>query len=121
MTGIADILDASPATFQLKEKKNDISKPTKNYLSKKIYEATALLKQYAEAVAPNKTDKFISQVLNSSNQNSDEKEQVSSEFREHSCAFRQSDSFGKTVILSLLILKNIQLISQQVFSTVQNI
>ena len=44
-----------------------------------------------EAVAPNQTDKFISQALNSSNQNSDEEEKVSSELREHLCAFKQRD------------------------------
>ena len=55
-----------------------------------------------EAVAPDQTDEFISQVLNPSNQNSDEEEQVSSELREHLRAFKQSDCFGKTVIISLI-------------------
>ena len=44
-----------------------------------------------EAVAPNQTDKFISQALNSSNQNSDEEEKVSGELREHLYAFKQCD------------------------------
>ena len=82
-----------PCQFQLKKKKNnDISTPTKNCLSKKFHEATTLWKQkYVEAVAPNQTDKFISQALNSSNQNSDEEEKVSGELREHLYAFKQCD------------------------------
>ena len=94
ITDIADILDASPVRFQLKKKINDISTPTKSYLLKKFHEASTLLKQkYAEAVAPRQTNKFISQVLNSSNQNSDKEEQVPSELTEHLCAFKQSDSW----------------------------
>ena len=61
----------------------------------------------AEALAPGQTDEFISQVLNSSNQNSDQEEQVPRELTEHLCAFKQSDSFGKTVILSLIDHKKI--------------
>ena len=104
ITDIADNLDASPVRFQLKKKKNnDISTPTKSYLLKKFYEATTFLKQkYAEGVAPGQTDKFISQVLNSSNQ-----KQVPSKLIEYLCAFKQSDSFGKTVILSLIDHKKI--------------
>ena len=81
--------------FNLRRKKiNNISTPTKSYLFKKFHDATTLLKQkYGEAVAPGKTDEFISQALNSSYQNSDEEEQVPSEFTEHLCAFKQSDSF----------------------------
>ena len=44
------------------------------------------------ALAPGQTDEFISKVLNSSNQNSDQEEQVPCELREHLCAFKQSDS-----------------------------
>ena len=93
ITDTADILDANPVSFNWRRKNNnDISTPTKNYLSKKFHEATTLSKQkYVEAVAPNQTDKFISQALNSSNQNSDEEEKVSSELREHLCAFKQCD------------------------------
>ena len=94
-------------------RKKYISTPTKNYILKKFHEATTLLKQqYVEAAAPDQTDEFISQVLNSSNQNSDEEKQVSSEILEHLCTFKQSDSFGKTIILSLINhKKNIQLAS----------
>ena len=64
--------------------------------------ATTLLKQkYVEAVTSGQTNEFIPQVLNSISHNSDEEEQVSSKLREHLCAFKQSDSFGKTVILYL--------------------
>ena len=38
------------------------------------------------------TDEFISQVLNSSDQNSDEEEQAPIGPTEHLCAFKQSDS-----------------------------
>ena len=69
--------------------------------------ASTLLKQKnAEALATGQTDEFTSQVLNSSNQNSDE-EQVPRELTEHLCAFKQSDSFGKTVILFLIDHKKI--------------
>ena len=71
LKNIADILDASPIRFQLNKKKNDIGTLSKNYLLKKFHEAATLLKQtYVEAKEPGKTDEFISQVLNSSNQNS---------------------------------------------------
>ena len=66
-----------------------------------ITASTFLKQKNAEALAPGQADEFTSQVLNSSNQNSDE-EQVPSELTEHLCAFKQSDSFGKTVILSLI-------------------
>ena len=97
ITDIAEILDESPVRFQQKKKKiNDISTPTKSYLLKKFQQATTLWKQkYAEAAAPGQTDEFISQVLKSSNQNSEEEEQVPCELTENLCAFKQSDSFGK--------------------------
>ena len=47
---------------------------------KNFHEATTPLEQkYAETAAPDQTDEFISQVLNSNNWNADEEEQVSSE------------------------------------------
>ena len=95
------------------EEKKSISTPTENYILKKFHEATTLLKQkFVEAAAPDQTDEYISQVLNSSNQNSDEEKQVSSEIWEHLCTFKQSDSFGKTIILSLIDHKKIYTISK---------
>ena len=76
-----------------------------------MYTKQKLKQKNAEALAPAQTDEFISQVPNPSNQNSDEEEQVPSELTEHLCAFKQSDSFVKTVILSLIDDKNTLLIS----------
>ena len=58
------------------------------------------------------TDEFTSKVLNSSDQNSDEEEQVPIELTERLCTFKQSDSW--------LIIKNtINFIAST--STAQNI
>ena len=101
---ITTVLDASPLQFQLKRKLEHIDDNTKQRLARKFKRLQESLEtKFAESIAPGQADDFIDQVLKNNDSNDDnEEKELPDNIKKALKMYKQSDSIGKLVIISML-------------------
>nr|XP_047138760.1 uncharacterized protein LOC124814793 [Hydra vulgaris] len=100
---LSEALHISPFQFQIKNKKiSDLSNGTKNNLRRKFERAKVHLeKRFAEAVAPDQSEDFISIVLKRSLEASDN-DVVPDELKKLVEIYEESDFIGKHIVQCLI-------------------
>ena len=102
-TSLCSALNASPMMYHIKKKRiSELSESTKQKLRQKLCRMQKNLEsQFAEAIAPGQSEEFIENVLHA-NTEEGKTETIPDDLQVQIKMYKDSDSLGKHVILSLI-------------------